>query len=413
MKQSKFYPAIVLCSISIIVALLLSVVNMITAPRIEANLNRAADDALIEVLPEGKNFKEITLTDEYPTEVTKGWTADGGFVFQMNVTGKAENLIIMCGIDSDGKIVETKVVESGETASYVSKLFPDVEGDNGKYSGMNLDGFSEYIVAGVTMSSAAYARAVKAALQAAAIAAGGEVDIRTPEQIHQDNCNLALGTSEKTFKRWFATEILVGVQNIYVCDAGIVMVAGDRYIGVNASGNIVNSVSAEGTVSAPTDAEKATVNAAYSLYTTTKLTEIEKPAGAKKSVLKVYVTDTGNYVFDMRGSGNGINGDEWSHPSGDYIYLTVAISPDGKIIDVVTTKQTESEGYGDVCETDAYTEQFKGATAGDIVITPEHGSVGSTDLGIISGATITSNGYQTALKNAFAAFELLTAKGDN
>ena len=52
--------------------------------------------------------------------------------------------------------------------------------------------------------------------------------------------------------------------------------------------------------------------------------------------------------------------------------------------------------------------QFRGAAAHNIVITEEGESAYSGDLGIISGATVTSNGYQQALKNAFAVFELLT-----
>ena len=35
----------------------------------------------------------------------------------------------------------------------------------------------------------------------------------------------------------------------------------------------------------------------------------------------------------------------------------------------------------------------------------------STDVGIIASATFTTVGYQTAIKDAFAAFKLLTAQG--
>ena len=84
-----------------------------------------------------------------------------------------------------------------------------------------------------------------------------------------------------------------------------------------------------------------------------------------------------------------------------------------KIIDVVTTSQSESKGYGDVCATEEYTDQFKGATSDKIVITPEGGSKDSQDLGAIAGSTITSNGYQRSLQQAFAAFKLLTEGGSN
>lgn len=172
MKNSKLYPSIVLCSICLVAALLLSVVNMITAPEIEKNQIEAANKALLEVLPDGKNFQEIEITSEYPQIVTAGHKADGGYVFQMSVTGKSPDLVIMCGIDADGNVVGTKVIANKETPSYAEKVFPYVEGIDGKYKGANLDGFDPYLVSGATLTSKAYGEAIQAALQAATIAAG-------------------------------------------------------------------------------------------------------------------------------------------------------------------------------------------------------------------------------------------------
>ena len=412
MKKSNWMPSLVLGCICIVVALLLSVVNMVTAPIIEAAQSAAANAALLEVLPNGKNFEEIEITSDYPAGVIAGYRADGGFVFQMSVTGKSSGLVIMCGVDAEGKVTGTKVIANEETPGYAAKVFPEVEGQNGKYTGMDLAGFEPYLVSGATMTSRAYGEAIKAALQSAVLAAGGSVDVRNPEQILQDTCNAALGTEGKTFERWFATEYLEGVNNVYTCDAGIVMILGDKYVGVNGEGSPVLTALEDGTTSEVSADDKAVVQAAYALYSGTTLTEVERPTDASKRVTKIEVTATGNYVMYMRAAGNGINGEDYSHPSGEYIEFMVCISADGKIIDVKTTYQSESKGYGDACATDAYTEQFKGATADKIVITPEHESSTSTDLGIISGSTITSNGYQRALQQAFAAFELLT-KGGN
>ena len=87
---------------------------------------------------------------------------------------------------------------------------------NGAYTGMDLDSFEPALVTGATLTSKAYSEAIKAMLQAYVLASGGEVDTRTPEQILQDNCNAALGTSQVTYKRWFATEALVGIDKTYV-----------------------------------------------------------------------------------------------------------------------------------------------------------------------------------------------------
>ena len=410
MKKSNVMPALVLGCICIVVALMLSAVNMVTGPIIAASQNAAANAALLEVLPNGTNFKEIEITAEYPAGVVAGYKADGGFVFQMSVTGKSSGLVIMCGVDADGRVVGTKVIANEETPGYAAKVFPEVEGTDGKYKGMALDGFDPYLVAGATLTSRAYGEAIKAALQSAVLAAGGSVDVRTPEQILQDTCNLALGTEGLTFERWFATEYLEGIKNVYESESGIVMILGDKFVGVK-DGTPVFTALEDGTTTEVSAEDKAVVETAYALYSGTTLTEVERPAEASKRVTKIEVTATGNYVMYMRAAGNGINGEDYSHPSGEYIEFMVCISADGKIIDVKTTYQSESQGYGDACATDEYTEQFKGATADKIVITPEHESSTSTDLGIISGSTITSNGYQKALQQAFAAFKLLTEGG--
>ena len=411
MKSNKLYPAIVLSSISIVAALLLSLINMLTAPRIKERAEKNALAALSEVLPGGSNFTEFELDDTYPEAVTKAYRADGGFVFRAVGIGRNGEIDVMVGIDEEGKIVGTQVISESESKGYKEKIFNQVLGTNGKYAGQTYETFEPIVATGATMTSNGFADAIKAALQAYEIANGNAVDTRTPEKILQDTCNMALGTTDATFKRWFMTEVLVGIKNIYESDGGAVVIIGDSYIGINNNGEIVAVAKEDNTTSDPTDEERETAIAAYALYSATDLTEIDRPDGASAYVLKVYKTATGNYVFDMKGAGNGINGEEWAHPTGEFIKFSVSISPDGKIIDVITTSRgTESDGYGAACEKDSYTEQFKGAGASDIVITPEHESSTSTDLGIISGSTVTSNGYQDALKKAFRAFDLLTAE---
>ena len=413
--KKNIFPSLVLGAICLVVAVLLSVVNMFTAPIIANRQNAAANEALLEVLPNGKNFKEVELTAEYPAIVTKGYVADGGCVFQMEVTGKSTGLVIMVGVDADGKVTGTKVIANQETPSYADKVFPGLEGTDGKYTGMTLEGFEPQLTSGATLTSRAYSEAIKAALQAAVLASGGSVDTRTEEEKHSDACNRALGTTGKTFERWFMTESIEGVYNIYTCDEGIVIVIGDEYVGVNNAGAIVKSATKDSKeASEVSAATKAKAEAAYATYLLTLAndyrTEVERPSKASKRVTKIELTKTGNYIMYMEGAGNGKNGEEYAHPSGEYIEFMVCISADGVIIDVMTTSRgTESTGFGDVCETDAYTEQFRGATVDNIVMTEEGTSSTSTDLGIIAGATVTSNGYQQALQRAFKAFDLLTA----
>ncbi len=416
MKRNNLMPSIVLGTICIVVALLLSAVNMVTGPIIQAAQDAAANEALLEVLPGGKNFEKIEITSEYPEIVTAGYKADGGFVFQMNVIGKSSGLIIMVGVDSDGKVVGTKVITDQETPSYAEKVFPSVEGTDGKYKGMALDGFDPYLVSGATLTSKAYGEAVKAALQSAVIAAGGSVDTRTPEQILQDNCNAALGAEGKTFERWFATEIIDGIDAVYETEEGRVYVIGESFIGIKADGSVVSA-----DASADDKVKAADADAIIKASTLTEFTEL--PEGVGKEITKVCATASGNYVFELSANGYDVSF-EYSngHMPGNTpqpIIIKLSISNEGKIIDCMTVKHSETAGFGDACASEDYRNQWAGAANGDLNVTtgiPSHSSdlvpEGSTDLGAISGATYTTQGYQKAVKAAFAAFELLTEGGN-
>ena len=401
MKSFQFKPILVLCSICLAVALLLSLVNMITAPIIAANQSAAANEALLQVLPDGKNFTELTIDDSYPASITMGYKADGGFVFTASVTGKSSGLIVMCGVDESGRIVSTKVLADQETDSYDAKVFPLVEGTNSKYTGMDLTSFEPFLVTGATLTSKAYSEAVKAILQAYVIASGGSVDLRTPEQILQDNCNAALGTTNLTFTKWFATEVLEGVKAAYEAPdgAGYVYAVGEALIAVNADGEIVTPDIDE--------VAAATVATAHELLTASTLTDVTQnlPEVSTKNVkiTKVSKTESGNYVFELSAKAfSSHEYDEYGAGSNTPIVIRVSISADGKIIDCRTLSHGESKGYGDKCATEEYYDSWKGVA-----------SSGVSSAGIITGATYTTEGYQAGIKIAFKAFELLTGGADN
>ena len=407
--KKHIMPTVVLGSICLIVALMLSLINSITAPIIENAQNEAANEALLVVLPDGKKFEEITLDATYPAVITKGYKADGGFVFQANVTGKSSGLIVLIGIDSEGKIVGTKVIADQETDTYDVNVFPAVEGTDGAYKGMDLDNFAPHLVTGATLTSKAYGEAVKAALQSFVLASGGSVDTRTPEQILQDNCNAALGTTGVKFTKWFATEVIEGIDAVYTAEdsSGRVFVIGETFVGVKA----------DGTLAGAADANAETVLAANTVIANSTMTEVtELPEGIDtKIVKKVYVTASGNYVFDLEAKGYQA-GFEYGNKTP--IEIKLSISADGKIIDCLTVSHQESKGYGDACATEEYYDQFRGSSASDITITVTHPdymadqiSPDNTDKGVIASATYTTAGYQKAVKAAFETFEKLTANG--
>ena len=400
-------PTIVLVAICLVVAASLALINEITAPIIEAAQNAAANEALLDVLPDGKNFEEMTLSDKYPPVITKGYKADGGYVFQVTVAGKNAGLVIMIGINGDGKVVGTKVIADQETDSYDSNVFPLVAGTNGAYKDMTLDSFEPVLVAGATLTSKAYGEAVKAALQAYAIAGGGSVDTRTPEQILQDNCNAALGTSGVSFTKWFATEVIEGIDAVYEADdkSGRVFVMGETFIGVKADGTVVGEAA---------DADKiVAASNVVANSTLTEITELPEEVTKLKSVKQVFVTESGNYIFELEAKGYQVLFD---YGNGTPIKIRLSISADGKIIDCLTVSHAESQGFGDACATEDYYDQYRGENASDVKpsvsFTDAHAdqiSPDNTDIGAISSATFTTYGYQKAVKEAAEAFNILTA----
>ena len=412
MKTKNILPVLVLTCICLVSALLLSLVNAITSPIIEDARNKAANESLLVVLPDGKNFEKIEIDERYPEVVQDGYRADGGFVFLMSVTGKSSGLMIMCGINSEGKIVGTKVMENQETPSYAQKVFPLVEGIEGAYKDMQLSSFETQLVSGATLTSKAYGEAINAALQSFEIACGREVDVRTPEQILQDNCNAALETENVTFTKWFATEIIENIDAAYIAsdNTGIVFAIGESFVGVKVDGTVVNlGTENESLVKAADDIIKASTLAEISTL----------PEGINTNIVKkIYKTNTGNYVFDLETKGYQCL-TEW-HGSNIPISIKLSVSADGKIIDCLTVSHDETAGYGDACAEEEYYGQYRGASASDIVIsvtTPDgykdQISSDNTDLGVISSATFTTAGYQKAVKAAFDAYEKLIAGGNS
>ena len=135
------------------------------------------------------------------------------------------------------------------------------------------------------------------------------------------------------------------------------------------------------------DREDAAANAAYLevLPDATTFTDLDLsllPAGSTVTVAKKDDGGSG-YAFQMVTKGFS-----------DGLTIVCGIDPDGTITGVRTLASNETAGYGKVCEEESYYSQYTGK--------------GSAELdGIaISGATVTSNAYRNAIKDAFAAFSV-------
>ena len=377
-----------------VMAVLMAVTNTITAPIIEKNQAAAANDALKVVMPNGEGFEKMDVSGyTLPATVTEVYSeAGGGYVFRLSTTGYSSGLVILCGVNADGTISGTTCLASSETLGY-EKTF----GEN--FIGKNMEGVDAVdTVSGATRTTGAYRGAMKDALNAAVILGGGSVDLRTEEEILNDNLSAALAAAEGKFTKLFIVEVIEGIDAVYTADngKGAVCIVGEQFIAVDETGAVLTDVSAD--VAANVAAQMAKLNA--TVTTDIDLTQFE---GLPSACLSAKKTDSGNYILEMRGAGYGINGGDDYHPaSGEYIYIRVSMTADGKIIDCLTVSQKETDNIGSVCADASFYSQFVGKTEADY-----------NEIDAISGATLTTNGYKKAIERAFTSVKIFEGGAGN
>ncbi|MBQ8892956.1 MAG: FMN-binding protein [Clostridia bacterium] len=359
---------IALTAICAVVALLMAATNYLTAPIIEQNESAAANEALLVVMPEGEDFELMDLSGyELPATVTEVYAeSTGGYVVKLTTAGYSTGLVIMCGVDAAGTVTGATCLASSETLG-AEKTYG--EKTVGK-TAADIDTVDT--VASMTKTTGAYRNAVKDALNAAVILGGGSVDLRSEEEILKDNLSAALPAAEGAFTPWFMVEELEGVSAVYVAD--------------NGSGTVF--VKGEDFVVDPALAQKVAESKVEAL----DLSGYELPT----AITKAEKTASGNYVFEVKGSGFGINGDKYYAPSGEPIMIRVSVTPAGKIIACETISQQETDGIGSACAEPAFYTQFNGKDESNY-----------KDIDAISGATLTTNGYKTAVGKALEAVKIL------
>ena len=373
---------LVLVGICAIMAVLLALTNAITAPIIQKNQDAAANEALLQVMPEGEGFEEVALGEvELPASVTKVYKeANGGYVFELTTKGYGTGFVIMCGVDADLKVTGAVCLASNETLGH-EKTY----GDN--FVGKDLDGAEAVnTVSGATMTTSAYKNAIKDAINAAIILGGGSVDLRDEAQKLQDNLAAALPAANGEFTEVTMVKILSEIQNIdglYTANngTGYVYVVGEEYVAVETGATPENAI----------------VAAAHDILAKTPAVDLTAYEGLPSALVSAYTRENGDYILEMKAAGYGINGGNQYHPaSGEYIKILLIMSPEGKIIDCLTVSHGESVGFGDVCANESFYGQFDGKTEADY-----------KDVDAISGATFTNDGYFMAIERAFESVRIL------
>ena len=215
--KKNVMPLVVLTSICIVVAILMGVINTITAPKIAFNEEQKVYDSLREVLD--GTFESLEIPATAPATVTglfKVTDENGEFkgnVVTVDQKGYAGKILLTIGFDAEGNT--TKVVITAQSESHGKNINPLLD----RLSGISSDEVAGVdVVAGATISSGY----IKSAVSDAFKAIGGS----SAEEVNggEDEAEKLPKTDEEIEN--IAKEIN---ESVYPGDVVVVMGAGDVY----------------------------------------------------------------------------------------------------------------------------------------------------------------------------------------
>lgn len=396
--MNNIKPTIVLSCICMAVALILSGINMITGPIIEAQRAAAANGALLEVMPDGTNFEELDIsTLGLPVAITNAYkeTSGKGYVFRVESTGYKSGMVIMVGVNAEGKITGSKCLETQDTFGKEPLI------DN-SYNGQSLADFAPNLIAGATMTSNGYRDAVSNALQSFTLASGGKLDpaIALEAKIAElapGFVNPAAIDASGSFKK------ILKAAN----DAGFAYISSDGENGfltlVNATGGCI-VYDAEGNnvtdaQSALAEEAKAHAAANQKSYADDLSAKITKNFADASDIASIEVSTFGTLVSASTFKSNGADYYAFYSRSMGFHQMDVYVILDAN----GAIAKIEAKQY-------IFDEEYFAAFGGMDIASYKAGFEGLTsetwtgDAAVIATATMTSNAMKQSTEDAFAAF---------
>ena len=382
-------PPLVLTVIAAVVTGALVATESITTPIIEQQAAAAADVARAVVLPAADSFNQLTV-DEMPEggvdvyEATNG----SGYVVTAQAKGYGGMLKVMVGIDSNGLITGTEVLENNETQGLGSKVSEHAFMDQYIGKDSNLEGIEA--IGGTTISSNAFTKAVRIAYEVYGQAAGVEIAGVEREPI-SDEVKAELFPNVTSFQKYAVEGEAYRAGNegyiIVTTSAGF---AGDvtTAIGLDNNGAITGVVFTE-TSETQDYGEQYTRNSWKTAQVgKTSADELDMISGAtitgdalKQNFAQAFelLPTLADASLEYVGTAEGYNGT-----------MTVAVGIDS--IGAITSVRLVESGddFASKVSDEAFTSQFVGKTSTDGIST-------------ISGATVSSTAFIEAVNNALAA----------
>lgn len=418
MKNNYLKSIIVLVSICLIVGLLLSGVNSITAPIIEKNDAAAASGAYLQVLPNATSFEDVT--GEFPAAVLemKKDSGGSGFAFKIQASSSYSQspMQMILGIDNEGKITKLVITNYAETKGNASEF-------ESLFAGK--DATMTDTVAGVTYTTNAIKDAVKAAYDVFYEYADIE---KSDEQKLQDLYSLLMPSGKDKTGAYNLKTVEVenapaSITGVLAPNTGIgyIVTATDGTktiaMGINAYGKVNaiydldgNDLSADAafdSIKADAEALLPSVYEANHEAITALMVEkgvIAKASEAKKvdfsaissSVVAVYEVSGGNaYIAKAEGYG-GI------------MTICYVINNSGEIVKYATLEQHEIDEadynlyFGTVIKDEAYADRFNSLTVDTV----------TDDTLLIAGSTFTTNATKICWKDIKAAATTINGEAE-
>ena len=177
-----FSLSVILFLITFSVALLLSIVNYITEPKIKAQNQKDLNESMMLVLPQAKDFEIVDLscfsfsTDVEIVSAYKGLDGDKvvGYCVEVKPNGYSDVIDLVVGFNTKNEITKTKIISISDTVGIGTQVendefnsqFNNKVGPFSLVKGKDLVSDGEVLlISGATYSSTGYANGVNAACE--------------------------------------------------------------------------------------------------------------------------------------------------------------------------------------------------------------------------------------------------------
>ena len=382
-------PPLVLTVIAAVVTGALVATESVTTPIIEQQAAAAADAARAVVLPSADSFTQVTV-DEMPEGGVEIYEANNGtgYVVTAQAKGYGGMLKVMVGIDSNGLISGTEVLENNETQGLGSKVSEHAFMDQYIGKDSTLEGIET--ISGTTISSNAFSKAVQNAYQVYGVAAGVEVAGTQRDPI-TDEVKAELFPNVTSFQKYAVEgEAYKAGDEGYIVVTSNAGFAGDvtTAIGFDLNGAITGVVFTETSETQDYGEQYTRASWKDAQVGKTSADELDLISGATVTydALKMNFTEAFEMLptladasLEYEGTAEGYNGT-----------MTVAVGIDSTGAITSVRLVDSADDFASKVSDEAFTSQFVGKTSTDGIST-------------ISGATVSSTAFIEAVNNALAA----------